>query len=289
MAQRRMIVTGASGLLGQQLVKLLSSAGHYVIALGRGDCPVETSACCQWRQYDLGQCPDSDFNADTIIHSAPLWLLPALLKRLAGQGALRRCIAFSSSSAESKAGAIDDADRDLANRLTAAETEIRALADDCIDCTLIRPTLIYGYGRDKNIAVIAQFIKRFGFFPVAGKANGLRQPVHVDDLAEAAVSIVDNKATFGKIYTLAGAQTLGYATMVERIFKGLNRQPRIVHLPVVLYRMLLRLRGGEYSMGAANRMNQDLDFDYSQACEDFNFQPQEFLVQPDRDLPGTQS
>ncbi len=54
-----------------------------------------------------------------------------------------------------------------------------------VEWVILRPTLIYGHGRDKNITEIARFIRRFGFFPLLGKANGLRQPIHVEDVAEA--------------------------------------------------------------------------------------------------------
>ena len=60
-----------------------------------------------------------------------------------------------------------------------------------IDWIILRPTLIYGYGRDKNISEIAQVIRRFGFFPLFGPAQGLRQPIHVEDVALACCRALD--------------------------------------------------------------------------------------------------
>jgi hypothetical protein len=62
--------------------------------------------------------------------------------------------------------------------------------------TIFRPTLIYGCASDKNVTTIANFVRRFGFFPAVGRATGKRQPVHADDLAQACVTAIDCAATF---------------------------------------------------------------------------------------------
>ena len=191
---------------------------------------------------------------------------------------------MSSTSVIAKVNARDNEDRALAQRLLKAEDQLKAVVEDKVSLTILRPTLIYGYGKDKNISVIAKFIKKFGFFPVAGKATGLRQPVHVDDLVTAIKTIVDYPVTFAKTYTLAGAQTMTYRQMLEAIFEKSGRPPRIITLPVPLYRILLAIRARDYSPGSANRMNQNLNYDFSAASHDFGYRPQGFLIHPEQDL-----
>jgi hypothetical protein len=48
--------------------------------------------------------------------------------------------------------------------------------------------------------------------------------------------------------------------------------------------MLLAIRASDYSPGSANRMNQDLNYDYAPAVNDFAYQPQGFLNHPGQDL-----
>ncbi len=60
-----------------------------------------------------------------------------------------------------------------------------------VEWIILRPTLIYGLGRDKNIAEIARFVRRFGFSPLFGKAKGLRQPLHAQDVAGACIAALD--------------------------------------------------------------------------------------------------
>ncbi len=221
----------------------------------------------------------------TLIHAAPIWLLPRLLPGLADAG-LRRVVAFSSTSRFTKLDSASAAERDVARRLAEAEGAVALIGRERgIAWTIFRPTLIYGGGRDRNVSVIAGLVRRFGFVPVAGSARGLRQPVHASDLARAALSVLDDATTFGKAYDLAGGETLTYAEMVARIALGTGRKPRLVHLPPSALRMAIRLARllpglAHLSPEMADRMNEDLRFDDAPARRDFGYAPQGF-VYPD--------
>ena len=88
-----------------------------------------------------------------------------------------RVVALSSTSRFTKDDSSDPEEQAIALRLADAEARVQAwAASHGVEWVILRPTLIYGLGRDKNIAEIARFIRRFGFFPLFGKAKGLRQP-----------------------------------------------------------------------------------------------------------------
>jgi nucleoside-diphosphate-sugar epimerase len=147
--------------------------------------------------------------------------------------------------------------------------------------TLFRPTLIYGEGRDRNVSEIARFIRRFGFFPLAGEGRGRRQPVHAEDLARACLAVLDNEQAIGRVYDLPGGETLTYAEMVSRIARGLGRTPRLLRVPVPLLRVALaglrRLPSfAHLSPEVASRMNIDLIFDAQAARRDFGYDPRPF-------------
>ena len=86
-----------------------------------------------------------------------------------------------------------------------------------IAATVLRPTLVYGAGRDANLSRIAATARRLHGFVLPHDARGLRQPVHVDDLAQAAMAALGSPAAAGQAYALGGGEVLGYEVMVQRV------------------------------------------------------------------------
>lgn len=281
--ERSVIVTGARGLVGHYLLPRLVEAGFEVQAISRRPGPpsgAESPPAVRWVSMALER-PVLLEAAPCLVHTAPIWLLPRLLDVVAANG-LRRLVAVSSTSRFTKQGSGSARERETARRLAEAEAVVDVTCRERgIRWTILRPTLIYGGGRDHNVSDIARFIARFGFFPIAGRGTGRRQPVHGDDLAAACLAVVDNPATFDRAYDTPGGETLSYAEMVARIARGLGRTPRLVHLPRPLLRVALaagsRFPGlGHLTPEMADRMNTNLEFDSGAARSDFGYDPRPF-------------
>lgn len=276
-------MTGAGGLVGRPLAERCQSTGLDVIRAGRrnsGD---------GWLAWDMAAAPcNLDGRLDSVMHAAPLWLLPDHVEALAAMG-VERIVCFSSTSVLTKRGSANPGERALAERLGRAERRTREASEAAgVATTVLRPTMIYGYGRDGNVTAIARFIRRYGFFAVAGTAGGRRQPVHANDLVDAAMAVLDEPGTGGRTYNLGGGEVLTYRTMVARIFNALHKPVRIVTVPTGLYQVMLGIAGivnRNVTASMAARMNQDLVFDSTDARVDFGFSPQPFLNYPERDLP----
>lgn len=282
------LVSGANGVVGHPLCQKLADKGLAYRPVSRACAGDED--CLQWDMHETltaAQLSQLD-GISTVIHCAPLWLLPEHLPQLK-QAGMQRLIAFSSSSVTGKLESADPQEQLLVKQLSDAEQAIRGFCDsENIAWTIFRPSMIYGHGRDQNISHLAGFIRRFGFVVVAGKGTGLRQPVHADDLAIACLFCLDNRRSHAQIYTLAGADQLSYREMLKRIFTGLDKKPRIVSLPTSLVRLALRilatLSSFSYTAEMADRMNRDLVYDYQPATRDFGFMPRKFLADPGTDL-----
>lgn len=224
-----------------------------------------------------------------LIHAAPLWLLPEHIAAFRKSG-VQRIVAFSSTSVLAKVHSHSDYERNLVQRLTAAESAClqRSHSPD-IPITIFRPTMIYGYGRDHNVSAISHFIRKYGFFPVSNRALGLRQPVHADDLVNATLAVIENTRTFHKCYQMSGGEVLTYRDMVRRIFDGLGKAARFLAVPKQLYRGVIWVYAGfSKKSGLApdmvSRMSQNLNFSHMPATQDFHYRPGAFLTNPDRDL-----
>lgn len=281
---------GARSLVGQCVIPLLVQAGRDVVAFSRSPAPHETDVGITWWQLDRHA---SNHAANTRVSDwlciAPIWVLPEHFTLLETYG-VRRVLALSSTSRFTKDNSSDPEEQAMALLLSDAEARVQAwAASHGVEWIILRPTLIYGLGHDKNIAEIARFIRRFGFFPLFGKAIGLRQPLHAQDVAHACIAALSSPGAANRAYDLSGAETIAYRDMVARIFNALGRPVRLLPVPLLAFRFavaLLRLlpRYRNWSSAMAERMNRDLVFEHSEATRDFGFEPSPFALAPE-DIP----
>ena len=274
------LVLGATSLVGRYLLPRLVEQRTVTLALSRRAPPEEEAGGVRWIAGDLSAPAEITFPfAHTVLSLCPIWLLPPVLPALAAAG-VRRVVAFSSTSVSGKAGSSNAEERAVAARLAAAEADLRRLCEaHDVAWTLLRPTLIYSEGHDGNVSRLAGLVERFKVLPLAGAGRGLRQPVHAEDLAWAAMAAAASPLTPGRTYDLPGGETLTYKVMVERIFLGLDRTPRIICAPLSLWRLGLRLAGDRLpgaTVAMGERMNQDLTFDGEPAARDFGWSPRSF-------------
>jgi uncharacterized protein YbjT (DUF2867 family) len=283
-------VLGATGLVGECLVWLLTEAGCGVTAYYRNTTPPSTEGV-EWLplpQPDTAAGPHVP-NGKIVkqwVCTAPIWALPEYFAWLESQG-VRRLVVLSSTSHFTKQDSSDPEERAVSRRLAEAETKVQQWAESGgIEWVILRPTLIYGFGRDRNIAEIARFIRRFGFFPLFGKAQGLRQPIHVQDVAHACLAALESSAATNRTYNLSGGETLSYRDMIIRIFTGMGRFPLLLPVPLGAFRVacaLFRLfpRYRHWSAAMAERMNRDMAFDHGPAARDLAFKPRTFALFPE--------
>ena len=269
-------VLGSGSMLAPFLIDRLAAPGRRTVAHGRS--PPDGAARrgdFEWRPGDASRLAADAFGpVATVISLLPLWLTAELALKLHPSIHL---IALGSTSALYKGESGDAAERELARRLADAETALAARGDGR---TILRTTMIYCEGRDANVSAIARFARRWRCFPLAGTAGGLRQPIHADDVAAACVGAVDNPAARGRVFDLAGGETLSYRAMVERIIGALDRPAWPVTLPAGLLAALLGganlVRAGTYSPALFARMNRDLVFDDAAARAVLGHRPRPF-------------
>ncbi len=285
MPERKVGVLGASSLVGGLLLAQLAETGCRAVAFSRKKQIEIQSGAVEWRPLPTPgtKSPDITSSISQWICVAPIWVLPDYFSLIEASGA-RRVVALSSTSRFTKVGSGDTAESDIAAKLIESEARVQAWAEGRgIKWVVLRPTLIYGQGRDQNISEMARFIRRFGFFPLLGRARGLRQPIHAEDVAAACVAALQVPDAANRSYNISGGETLAYRDMVARVFAALGRPARLVtvslwafRLAVAMLRYLPRYR--HWSAAMAERMNRDLVFDNTDAARDLGFKPRGFAL-----------
>ncbi len=273
----RALVFGGSGQIGDALLPRLRAAGIDTVAVSRQ--PRADAAGLRWLRGDLdANAPALPARCDAVFSLGPLDAFTRWVVR--AQAAVPRIVAFGSTSALTKTDSADAAERDVARRLQQAEAALFAHGErHAVAVTVLRPTLIYGAGRDRTLSRVAAFARRWRFFPLPRNATGLRQPVHVEDLAAAALAVLDARAAFGRAYALPGGETLAYAQMLHRVLAALDPPARLVTLPTALFRASYagaRALGFAAGEGPLQRLDRDLVFDTAPAAEDFGYAPRPF-------------
>ena len=275
---RTALVFGASGQIGEALLARLAGGGWQAFAVSRVPRPPAGGVTWLTGEFaNVGGLPEA---VDVVFSTGPLDGFAQWYAR--GQVATRRVVAFGSTSLDTKQASADAYERDIVARLQAAERLVFDTASaNGAAATVLRPTLVYGAGRDQTLARIAAMGRRMGFFVLPRGANGKRQPVHVDDLAHAALAVVDAPATDGKAYALPGGETLAYRDMVARTLAALDPPARLWEVPMPVFRTALWLARKAGMMrgltdDAVARMREDLVFDASPAWRDFGYAPRPF-------------
>jgi len=148
-----------------------------------------------------------------------------------------------------------------------------AVQRSSLDWTILRPTMIYGTARDRNISRLLRFLKRWPIFPRCG--NALWQPIYVEDLADAVVAALDSQRTIGRTYNLAGASPLRFSHLVHAAAHAVGRRAALVPIPLPLAVVAARL-SGVVSPEQVRRLAEDKAFSYAEAAADFGFAPRTF-------------
>ena len=273
--QRKIGVIGGNSLVGKYLTKLVAEKDE-CIAFTRQTLPA-SSGNLHWRS--LQDLIDGKVEAlDGIICLSHIWIAPDLIKPLSEVGA-RKIVAISSTSRFTKIDSSDEKERLLARKIEESEEKlIRRTKENGINCVILRPTLIHGDRNDKNVAEIGRTIERFRFFPIFGGADGLRQPIHARDVAQACILSYNSTNAKNKAYNIAGGETITYREMVARIFTQRKLRPIFLPVPIWSFRLaaagLRRLpRFRNLTVDMVLRMNENLVFSNSDAERDFGFNP----------------
>src|SRR5215211_839343 len=272
----RILLTGATGLLGGALLRLLLARGHETRCLVRADSPntsrldgerVEVLHGDAAREEDLYRALR---DADALLHVAGIEYAPPVV-RAAGRASVERVLIVGSTSAHSA----------YAFRSGPKLRMEELVRRSGLAWTILRPSMIYGSERDRNVHRLLRFLDRSPVFPIFGSGTNLWQPVYHEDCARGVYEALVRPAAVGRSYDLPGAEPLTYLEMVETAAGTLGRKPRIVRVPLEPVRRVLaaaeRLRLPlPVKSEQVLRLREDKAYPYDRAKKDLGYAPRPF-------------
>jgi nucleoside-diphosphate-sugar epimerase len=250
MPSNKIIVTGAAGLVGQNLIPRLKArdlgrlvcidkhpknietlrALHPDVRVIHADLAVpggwesELDGCTHLviGHAQIGGIYRSEYERNNI--AATERLLDAALRFK-----IPYLVSISSSVVNSKA--VDD--------YTETKKAQEALvAQSGISQIVLRPTLMFGWFDRKHVGWLARFMQRVPVFPIPGDGRFLRQPLYAGDFCDVIVSSIESKKT-GQ-FNITGQERIDYIDMIRAVKKATGAKARIITIPYRLFWALLK-------------------------------------------------
>lgn len=174
---------------------------------------------------------EGDGKTGICISFGPIWLFSSFIKYLHDNHPERLApvtafIVCSSSSVLTKRFSANQFDKNLVDTLSGSEDLIADISARLnLSCYILRPSIIYGQAGpyvDKNISQLLKAMRVLPLLPLPAK-TGLRQPIHVSQLASVALHYINHhNASLSKNKVslrleVGGDSSISYAQMLRRL------------------------------------------------------------------------
>ena len=272
------LLTGATGFLGEFVLKELYKRGLKFKCFVRKDSNIETIL-----QYNIPYCVGELDDVDSIC--AALEGVDGLIN-IASLGFGHGPNIVNACENMNVKRAVFISTTGIFTKLNPNSKTVRLEAEDIIkkstlDYTIIRPTMIFGTPRDRNSWRLVKYIKNMPLIPVLGSGKYLQQPVYVRDLAWAVVSAYESNLTKRKAYNISGKNALTYNEVVDLTADALGKRIFRLHIPMNMSYAILTIyekisKKPKLKAEQVLRLNENKDFSHKDAEEDFGYKPHTF-------------
>ncbi|MGO9895634.1 MAG: NAD-dependent epimerase/dehydratase family protein [Bryobacteraceae bacterium] len=120
------------------------------------------------------------------------------------------------------------------------EAQENLVLESGIPCIVLRPTLMFGWFDRKHIGWLARFMQRTPVFPVPGNGRYLRQPLYAGDFCDVVMSCVVHRPN-GEAYNISGQEKIAYIDLMRTVRDICGARTAIVRIPYGMFWNLLKL------------------------------------------------
>lgn len=239
----RIAVTGATGYIGQRLIRAARLAGYEMLALSRR--PV-TAPGVAWQTFDLADITPLSLPADVavVFHLAAETLHAQGTEQIEMAAAKRLIDAAAAVGAGFVFISSQTARPDAPTAYGRIKWQIERMTLAAGGC-VVRPGQVYG-GRERALfGMLCTLVRRLPVLPAFVPAPVV-QPVHVDDLAEALLACVSQIEP--SVLRIAEPEGISFLAFLQSIARGrTSRLPIVIPVPTLLIHAMAMLLGPRLS------------------------------------------
>lgn len=116
--------------------------------------------------------------------------------------------------------------------------EAMVVASGLRHCVL-RPTLMFGWFDPKHLGWLSRFMARTPVFPIPGDGRFMRQPLYERDFCRCIAKCIEREPD-GEVYDIVGDTRVDYVDIIRTIKRVKKLHTLIVHIPIRFFAFLLR-------------------------------------------------
>ncbi len=272
------LLTGATGFLGEFVLEELVKRGHKVTCFVRKTSNLDVIKRLNVK-YQFGELENYKSICEALKGKESLINIASLgfghasnIINACEEMGVKRSIFISTTGIFTK---LNPDSKEI--RITAE----KIIEESSLDYTIIRPTMIYGTPKDRNMWRLVKYLKRLPILPILGSGTYLQQPVYVKDLAHVIVTAYEKSVSIKKAYNVSGAEPLTYNEVVDITGKALGKKVMKIHIPMKLSYNLLKVyekisKRPKFKAEQVLRLNENKDFTYEEAEKDLGYKPLSF-------------
>ena len=249
---QKIVITGAAGLVGQNLVVELKAQGYTnLVAIDKHEYNLgilrELHPDVRTILADVAEQGDWETSFDGAacvvqLHAQITGKDPQIFVRNNIEAtrvvldATKRCgapylVHISSSVVNSVADDDYTNTKKIQEKLT-VESGIR----HCV----LRPTLMFGWFDPKHLGWLSRFMAKTPVFPIPGDGKYMRQPLYERDFCRCIVKCIETQPD-GAVYDICGDTRIDYVDIIHTIKRVKGLHTWIVHIPYSLFYFLLKV------------------------------------------------
>lgn len=230
----RVLVTGATGFVGQRLCPALEEAGHEVVAMTRKPDSYGGPGTARYGDvHDPNTLPEALAGCDAayyLVHS----LDRSDFERLDREAADGFAHAASSAGLQQIVylGGLGDDDDDLSAHLRSRREVERLLAATGVPVTVLRAGIVVGHG-GISWEMTRQLVENLPAMVAPRWVNTRTQPIALRDVIGYLVGVLGNDAAVGRVFEIGGPEVLRYRTMIGELAKLEGKRVPILPVPLL--------------------------------------------------------